>query len=90
MWNLCLLILSLFVLTNCSLRPPDVEVCAPLSNGGSFCEHTLSNQKRFASSSEVSSPDRVSLTIEDFGKVKVFILEACERDVRCSIPERGE
>jgi len=73
----------------CAMNPPNIELCGKLS-WGATCRYTLSGETRDMHEMEWSEVGRVSMSLEDFGEVKKFILESCKRSRKCEIKDDEE
>jgi len=86
-----LLASSLIFLSSCALTVPSIEPCIDLGESA-FCKNTLSGEERVLYAEEWY--DRrmggLNITAEDFGKIKIFILQACERRGGCSQEQRKQ
>lgn len=84
--NLKKLVIVLFLLSLSACAgvvPPDIEACVKGTKGFAYCNTTLSNQKKAVSYAYVSQPGRVSMSLEDFGKLKKFVMAICEKSKKC-------
>ncbi len=65
---------------------PDIEACIKL-NSGAQCTNTISDNTRTISESdwEEIKVGRISQTVEDWSKIKTFILKSCEINKACKI-----
>ncbi len=87
MLNLSLLLISFLVFSGCTLKPPNVEFCGKLMDGA-HCKYILDERRRDMDDVEWMRPGRVSMSLHDFGKVKKFIFEACERSKKCDLSDK--
>ena len=75
-----------FSLISCQTPLPDIELCGKLSLGA-HCNKTLSDKPRTMTESEWDTIGRVSMSFEDFGELKKFMLSVCKRSEKCNLED---
>lgn len=79
------LILSLLSLTSCTVKIPDIEICADLSTLGATCVTSISGKQRDIEK-EQWDKDRygqLCMTSESYGEIKKAILKLCKNSNIC-------
>jgi len=77
-----ILLISLSVLVGCGNKPPDTEVCAPLTRGRGYCKKLISGGTR-----DVEAPafaeykqDSLYIHINDIEQLVLFVERYCDRN----------
>lgn len=82
-WKLLVISLFLLTLSACgNIEVPDVEACIKSQIRG-YCSTTVTNKKRIVDHLYLNEVGRVSMTTEDFGKLKKFVHAVCKKSNKC-------
>lgn len=86
-----LLLISLGLLSSCSITPPDVPLCTQINPDKGYCVNTISS-KEFEISKEKPykgktwweiRPYMIYMPTESWVEIKAFIIKICKKSRKC-------
>jgi len=94
---LFVLLMFSVMITACASQPPDVVICAHVSDNQLYCNYTISDKPFYVDADtpfkdidgkiyQVAELINISLVVppKSYGKIKSYILEQCKRNNNCS------